>query len=170
MPDLLAHALIAYTLCTALSRRYEWLTPAYVTAGMAGAFIPDMMKVHLVVPDTAVEAALGVPFSWWGIHTTGGAVVAVLIGVVVIVPRERRRVGGVLALGAGSHLLADALLLTPTGHSYAILWPIARWHPPTPGLYLSTQPWPTLVAGLAAFAAWALVRRPRSRETKLFDR
>jgi hypothetical protein len=162
MPDLLAHALIAYSLCTVLSWRYEWLTPAYVTAGMAGAFVPDMMKVVLVVPDASMEGVLGVPFSWAGIHTAGGAAVAVLIGAAVVAPRERRRIGALLALGAASHLLADALLLTPSGRSYEILWPLVRYNPPTPGLYLSTHPGPAVVAGAVAAAVWLATRRLRS--------
>ena len=163
MPDLLAHALIAYTIATVLSWRYEWLSRQYVTVAIAGAFIPDMMKMALVLPGPYVEEVIGLPFGWWGIHTLGGAVVAVLIGAVVVVPRERRRVAGLLALGAASHLLADALLIKPTGHSYAVLWPLTRYHPPTPGLYLSTQPWPMVVAGLVAIGAWAVTRRRRKR-------
>jgi hypothetical protein len=162
MPDLLAHALLAYAVCTVLSWRYGWLTPAYVTAGMAGAFIPDMMKIQLLVPDAAVEAILGSPFSWSGIHTAGGALVAVLLGAAVVAPRERRRVGTLLAVGAGSHLLADAFLLTPSGRSYEVLWPLLRYNPPTPGLYLSTRPEPTVVAGVVAAAVWLGTRRVRN--------
>jgi hypothetical protein len=66
---------------------------------------------------------------------------------------------GLLALGAATHLAADALLVKPTGHSYPVLWPLTRYHPPTPGLYLSTDPWPTIAAGLVAVAAWAVARR-----------
>lgn len=154
MPDLLAHALIAYSICTVLAWRSDWLNSTHVTAGMVGAFIPDMMKVSLIVPDVAVEGILGVPFSWSGIHTAGGALIAVLIGMAVVVPRERARIGALLAVGAASHLLADALLLTPSGRSYEILWPLLRYNPPTPGLYLSTQPGPTIVAGTVAVAAW----------------
>jgi hypothetical protein len=159
MPDLLGHALLAYVICTALSRRYEWLTPGYVTVGMAGAFIPDMTKIMLVIPGAAVEGLVGVPFSWGGIHTAGGALIGILIGIVIVTSAERRRVGGLLAVGAASHLLADALLLTPTGRSYAVLWPLTRYHPPAPGLYLSTEPWPTVVLGVLAAVMWVVTRR-----------
>lgn len=159
MPDLLAHALIAYTVCTALAWRYEWISPAYVTVGMAGAFIPDMTKVGLVLSDAVVENVLGLPFSWGGIHTTGGALVGVAIGVVLVSREERRRVAALLGLGAATHLLADALLLKPTGHSNAVLWPLTRWHPPTPGLYLSTQPWPMITAAGVAAVIWYAVRK-----------
>ncbi len=37
MPDLLAHAFIAYSLCRVLSWRFDWLTTPYVTLGMVGA-------------------------------------------------------------------------------------------------------------------------------------
>lgn len=159
MPDLLAHAFIAYAVCTTLAWRYDWISPAYVTVGMAGAFIPDMTKMVLVIPNAAVEQALGLPFDWSGVHTLGGAIVGVAIGVVLVSDRERRRVAALLALGAATHLVADALLLKPTGHSYAVLWPLTRWHPPTPGLYLSTQPWPMVVMAAVAAGTWYLVRR-----------
>ncbi len=159
MPDLLAHALIAYAICTALAWRYDWLTPGYVTVGMAGAFIPDITKVGLVVPNALVEGLLGIPFGWSAIHTVGGSVVGVAIGVVLVAEDERRRVGALLAIGAGSHLLADALLLKPSGRSFAVLWPLTRWQPPTPGLYLSPEPWPMLVAASVAALIWLAVRR-----------
>jgi hypothetical protein len=168
MPDLLAHALIAYTLARILSWRYEWLGSPYTTVAMAGAFIPDMAKIDLVVSGARVGQFLGLPFDWFGIHTAGGALVAVLIGTVLVGANERRCVFGLLGLGAASHLLADALLLTPTGRSYAILWPLMRYHPPTPGLYLSTQPGPTAVAAVAAGTVWlaSKYRRPeRSTES-----
>jgi len=159
MPDLLSHALIAYVICTALSWRYDWLTPSYVTVGMAGAFVPDMTKIQLVIPGELVESVLGIPFSWHPLHTGGGALVSVLVGVLVVVPERRRRVLGLLGIGAASHLLADALLRTPTGYSYAIAWPLTRYRPPTPGLYLSTEPWPTVVTGLIAVALWIVSTR-----------
>lgn len=159
MPDLLSHALIAYTLCTLLAARYRWLTPRYVTVGMAGAFVPDIAKVDLVLPGAVVRNALGVPFSWFGVHTLGGAAVAALVGVVLAAGEQRRRVAALLALGAGSHLAADALLLKASGHSYPVLWPLTVYHPPTPGLYHSTDVWPAFATGAAALAAWLLVRR-----------
>jgi len=158
MPDLLAHALLAYSLCTLLSRRYQWLTPRFVTVGMAGAFIPDLTKIRLLVPASRVRELLGVPFDWTGLHTGGAAVVAVLVGSMVVPPAQRRRVTALLGLGAASHLLADALLLTPTGRSYAVLWPLTQYHPPTPGLYLSTSPVPTVVAAVVAAGVWYTIR------------
>lgn len=159
MPDLLTHALIAFVLCTLLRWRYDWLTPPYVTVGMAGAFIPDIAKAGLVVDDTSVAALLGVPFDWYGIHTLGGAAVCVSIGAVLAARAERGRVLALLSLGAASHLLADALLLTASGYSYPLLWPLLRDAPPTPGVYLSTDVWPSIAAGTIAALSWLAVRR-----------
>jgi len=160
MPDLLTHALIAYTLCTALSWRYGWLTPTYVTVGMTGAFIPDITKGQLVVPSEHVQALLGIPFDWVAVHRLGGAAVAMLVGVVLAGDGERRRVAGLLSLGAGSHLLADALLRKASGRSYPLLWPLTEYVPPTPGLYHSTDAWPAVVmTAVAATVWWARWRR-----------
>ena len=154
MPDLLAHAFIAYTIAGILSWRYDWHTPAYVTVVMAGAFIPDLAKIELLIPSRTVHHLLGVPFDWFALHTAGGVAIAIAIGVVMVAPRGRLRVGLLLSLGAVSHLLADGLLQNPSGRSYAMIWPLTQWHPPTPGLYLSTQPEPTIITGLIACAVW----------------
>ena len=161
MPDLLAHAFIAYAIAVLLSWHYDWLTPAYRTVVMAGAFIPDLTKVKLVLSSGTIEQLLGIPFSWDALHTAGGAFVALLVGVTVVAPSERRRTFALLSVGAASHLLADGLLLKPSGHSYAILWPLTRYQPPTPGLYLSTQAEPMIVAAGVALILY-LVTRHRS--------
>jgi hypothetical protein len=165
MPDLLAHAFIAYTIATLLSWHYDWLTPAYKTILMAGAFIPDLTKIKLLISSGTVEQLLGIPFNWFALHTAGGALLSILIGVIVVAPGERRRTFALLSIGAASHLLADGLLLSPSGRSYAILWPLTRYHPPTPGLYLSTQPEPTLVAGFVAITTWVTTHYRTERQT-----
>jgi len=134
MPDLLTHALIAYVLWALLS----W------PGGPS---------------DATVTAALGVPFDWLAIHTLGGSAVCVAIGTVVVDAAERRRTLGLLSLGAGSHLLADAFLLKASGRSYDVLWPLTRYHPPTPGIYHSTDVWPSLLAMLVAGTVWLVRRR-----------
>lgn len=159
MPDLLAHTFLAYSLATVASWRYEWLTRPYVTAAMAGAFIPDMAKVVLVIPSARVEHLIGVPFDWLGLHTAGAAICSVLIGVLLVRQDVRFRVGMALALGASSHLVADAFLRKPTGVSYPLLWPFSRVHPPTPGLYLSTDMWPAIALGGLAVVVYLVNQR-----------
>lgn len=163
MPDLFSHACLAYSICTLLSWHYDWLTPSYVTVGMAGAFVPDLAKVDLVVDSATVAAMLNLPFHWLAIHTFGGTVVGVLIGATVVASDERLRVVALLSVGAASHLLADALLVKASGRSYAVLWPLTQYHPSTPGLYLSTDIWPSLLTGTIALAVWQVHRR-RNRE------
>lgn len=163
MPDLLTHALLAYALSRALAARYSWLDAGYVTVGMAGAFIPDIAKIALIVPGDRIAALLGIPFSWFGIHTLGGTVTGVLIGGVLTTTADRRRVVALLSLGASSHLLADALLRNATGHSYPLLWPLTAYAPPTPGLYHSADLWTIPAAGAAALLVILLVRRATSR-------
>lgn len=158
MPDLLSHTFIAYTLATLLALNYEWLTPQYVTVAMAGAFIPDIAKISLVVDGTHIAALINIPFSWFGIHTLGGSLIAALVGVVLVTTNERRRVFALLSLGAGSHLIADALLRKASGISYPLLWPLTQYRPPTPGLYHSTDIWPSLLTGGIALATWWFVR------------
>ncbi|MFB6182986.1 MAG: metal-dependent hydrolase [Haloarculaceae archaeon] len=166
MTDLLAHVLVAYSLCRVLSWRYDWLTSEYVTLGMVGAFIPDILKIQLLVPDETVARLLGVPFNWDSLQTGGGVIVSVLVGVALLATGQRRRGGLLLGLGASSHLVLDEMLLTPSHRSgLQILWPLAQYRLPSPGLYLSTQPGPTLVAGGIAVLVYVLDRqRPWSAD------
>lgn len=158
MPDLLAHAFIAYVIATLLSWHYGWLDARFVTIAITGAFIPDMAKVTLILDGNRVAAFIDLPFSWFGIHTAGGSLIAVLIGVALVPAGQRKRVFGLLSLGASSHLVADAFLVKAYGHSYPLLWPLTAYAPPTPGLYLSTDLWPAFVTGVLAFGLWQLDR------------
>ncbi|TVT94435.1 metal-dependent hydrolase [Haloferax volcanii] len=163
MPDLLSHALLAYTIATVASWRYEWITRPYVTVAMAGAFIPDMTKVRLLIPSARVEQLLGIPFEWGGLHTAGAALCSVLVGVLLVPESERSRVFALLSVGAASHLIADAFLLKPTGLSYPLFWPLTRLHPPTPGLYLSTDIEPSIVFGAIALTVYVITRLQTDR-------
>ena len=158
MPDLLSHALIGWSLGTVLAWRYDWVGYQYVTAVVAGTFIPDVMKIILVIPDGQVEAFLGLPFSWIAIHTLGGTTILVAIGALVVTSEVRRRTTLFLALGGSSHLFADALLRKPDGHSYSVLWPVTRYQPPSPGLYLSTDLWPVVGMGIVAGVLYVMTR------------
>jgi hypothetical protein len=161
MPDLLTHVLVGYILATALSVRYDWLTPEFVTVVMLGALVPDLSKIAIVVPGPRVEALIGIPFEWFAIHMLGGTLVAISIGALLTTTEHRRRVFMLLALGAASHLLLDALLLKASGHSFAIFWPLTTYQPPTPGLYASFDRWPAVVALLLAGSVWLLRSRQR---------
>ncbi|MFC7229661.1 metal-dependent hydrolase [Salinirubellus salinus] len=164
MPDWLTHVLIVYSVCLILSRRCVWLSPPYVAVAMGGALLPDVSKLNLLVSPYAIRQTLDIPFSWTGLHTTGGVVLGSLVGGVLTSAEHRSRVVALLLLGGASHLVADAFLRTPTGGSYPLLWPITDYAPQTPGLYLSTDPAPTAVA-LGIAVALTLLGRDDSDGT-----
>jgi hypothetical protein len=164
MPDLLAHALLAYAIGTVLSWRLEWLDRRYVTVVMVGAFVPDLTKGLLLVEEPTITATTGVPFSWGVFHTGGGVALAVLVGVVLAAVDQRKRVAVLLGVGATSHLLTDALLVTPSGRTKQLLWPLVQHRMPSPGLYLSTEPGPTIACGALALAVWTANRRRDAAE------
>ncbi|QLD87070.1 metal-dependent hydrolase [Natronomonas halophila] len=156
MVDLLTHVLVAYALATSLSIRYAWVSPPLVTVAMMGAVIPDLSRLSLLVAEETVTSLFGIPFAWFGFHTLGGVVVASLVGVVLASKEYRPRVALLLPLGAGTHLVLDALLVKPSGVAAPLWWPLAAHGTPTPGLYLSTDRWPVLVAGGCAASVWGV--------------
>ncbi|MCU4975366.1 metal-dependent hydrolase [Halobacteria archaeon AArc-m2/3/4] len=168
MPDLLTHVLAAYILAMLLARRYEWLTPSFVTVVMIGAAVPDLDRIGLVIPEETIRSLLGVPFVWGAIHTLGGSVVIITIGALLVPTRYRLRVFVALLLGLVSHLVLDLLLINPSGHSYPVLWPLTQYHPPTPNLFLSTDRWPAITAGAIAVVVWyTQPQRPRNTTRSL---
>lgn len=164
MPDMLTQVLVGYALGTALAWRYDWMRPAHVTAVMAGVLVPDLNRMELLVDSYAVETALGVPFDWGAFHTLGGVTVAILLGALLAVRGQRRRLVPLFAVGAGSHLALDAFLYSPSGRGYDVLWPLTQYHPPSPGLYMSTDPWTAAVALVVAAAVYVEDQRRRGVE------
>lgn len=156
MTDVLTHVLVGYVVGVALSMRYAWVRPAHVTLVMVGALSPDFVKIGLFLHEDLVAAALGIPFSWEPLHALGGNLIVLLLGALCIPPGQRRRVFSLLAAGAVTHHVLDVALLTVTGYAYAVFWPLTGYHPPSGGLYLSSDRWPALVAGTLAAVAWIL--------------
>lgn len=163
MADVLTHVLVGYVLGVILSVRYEWLRPAHVTLVMIGALSPDFVKIQLLVPDGLVAALVGTSFSWDPLHTLGGNLLVLLLGTLCVPPEERRRAFSLLVAGAVTHHVLDVSLLTVSGYAYAVFWPLTAYQPPSGGLYLSTDAWPTLVAVALAAAAWLLRHRRLER-------
>lgn len=160
MPDLLTHTLVAFTLGSALSWRIGWVVRPYVTAVMVGAILPDLVKIKLLLPSAEVAATLGLPFSWLPLHTLLGAMLSVAtVGALVASRAARRRTLVTVGAGVLSHLILDGFLRTPTGRGGPIFWPITEYQPPTPGLYLSTDPWPAVLCLCLAVATATINRR-----------
>lgn len=155
VPDLLTHVLVLYVATTVVSWRYPWLRP-YVPVAMAGAVIPDLAKVRLLVGASTAEATLGAPFSWYPIHRLGGAVVIAGFAALCFSRRTRLRALGVLLAGVASAFLLDAGLIRASGMAPPYLYPLTWWQPPTAGIYLSSDRWPAVVAVGAAVIVWLL--------------
>jgi hypothetical protein len=116
------------------------------------------VKIQLLLPNAPVEAALDLSFPWSPIHWLGGTAICLLIGAVMVADTRRRHTLLILTLGAASHLLADLLLTNASGRAFPIPWSLTCWQLPTPELYLSTRPEPTIVAELLAVAVWGVSR------------
>lgn len=157
MPDLLAHTLFAYGLGTILSPRIDWLSPQYITLAMIGVVLPDLNHLSMVLPSRTIETTLGIPFDWGALQTGGPVLVLVLIGT-VLAKDDRPEVFGLLSLGAVSHLIADALITLADGRSQSVFWPLTRYQPPSPGLYLSTNLGPLIGAALFAGVSMLVAR------------
>jgi membrane-bound metal-dependent hydrolase YbcI (DUF457 family) len=150
MPDLLTHVLIGYVLGTLITTRTTASAPAMTTVVMLGALLPDLTKIQLVITDAHIEAVLGILFAWRALHTLGGVLVTASVGALLVGPTTRRRVFRLLLAGAVSHLVLDSLLSKPSGYAAALWWPFLHTGLPTPGLYVSSDRWPALVAGSLA--------------------
>ena len=159
MADLLTHLLVPYVLLTAASWRVGWLDRRWVVVGMGGAAIPDLIKVGVVVDDSTVEALLGVPFTYAPLSTLGG--VLLLAGAITVAFERRhwRRVFGLVTFGGLSSLLLDGMRVYADGRAGAWLYPFTDWQPPTPSLYVSSDPTVLAVALLAAGTVAVLDRR-----------
>ena len=121
---------------------------------MIGALAPDFVKINLLVPDSAVVALLGIPFSWAPLHQLGGAALLILLGSLLLAPEYRTRALALFAIGVASHFLLDWLLLTATGYAFPVFWPLTEWRPPAGNLYLSSDRWPAFLATLLAVGVW----------------
>jgi hypothetical protein len=148
MADLLTHVLVPYVLLTAASWRFDRLARRWIVIGMAGAAIPDLVKIGILVDDRMIESLLGVPFSYAPISSLGG--VLLIAGTIALFfGRERRQVYALLVFGSLTALVVDGLRVFADGHSGFWLYPI-WWRPPTPSLYVTADVRVLVVALLAS--------------------
>lgn len=161
MADLLTHILVGFVLATILSWRYGWITPPMVVAAMAGAASPDLNRIELIIPAHIIESLVGIPWSWWPLHTFGGLVLVTVVVALLVPGKIRRPVLLLFVLGALSHHALDLLLLKPSGRSYAVLWPLTQYHPPMPGFYLSSDRWPAALMVIVSTGVFLIDRRFR---------
>jgi len=156
MAELLTHVLAAYVLLTVAGWRLDWLTARWIAIGMAGAIIPDLVKIGLVVDAEVVEGLLGVPFSYSPISSIAGVLV-IAAGITLAFTESRRRVFALLVAGGVSSLALDGLRVFADGQSSFWLYPL-WWRPPTPSLYVTSDPRVTVVAVAVAGGVFLLDR------------
>jgi len=163
MADLLSHVLVAYMLFTLASWRVETVTPRWVVVVMGGAAIPDLSKVRIVLAPQTVEAATGLPFSYAPFSTLGGVVLAAGAIALLFGREHRRRAWGFLVAGGVTSLVVDGLRLSIDGRAGTLLYPLTWWGPPSPNLYLTSDPRVLGVTLVVAAVVFVLDRR-RSRQ------
>jgi hypothetical protein len=157
MPDLLSHVLLAYALLTVAGWRIDRLADEWVAVGVAGAAIPDLIKVEILVDSAAVSRALGVPFDVKAVGTLGG--VLLVAGLIALAfGRRWRPAYASLVAGGGSALVLDGLRAYADGRAGFWLYPVP-WRPPTPSLYVSSDPRVLAVAVVVAAAVVVADRR-----------
>ncbi|WP_424002682.1 hypothetical protein ACOZ4I_02460 [Haloarcula salina] len=162
MADLLTHLLVPYVCLTVAGWRVDWLDRRWVVVGMGGAAVPDLVKLNIVLDSNAVEAALGIPFSYAPVSSLGGVL---LVAGVITLAFDRRhwpRVFGLVTFGGLTSLVLDGLRVYADGRASAYLYPLTNWRPPTPSLYVSSDPRVLVVAVVVAGAVAVLDRRRRT--------
>lgn len=164
MVDLLAHALLAYAVFTALTARSDRLAPRHVPLGVVGGVIPDLSKASLIIGSGRVEAVLGLPFSWLALHRLGALLLLAALSALFFERTERPVVFGSVLGGGLLHLALDALVIRADGLVPPYLYPFAWWRLPSGDLYLSSELWPTLVALALAATVWLLTRSSENAE------
>ncbi|WP_256393059.1 metal-dependent hydrolase [Natronoarchaeum rubrum] len=158
MADLLTHVLVAYATFTVISWYVERLTPKWVAIGAIGSMVPDLNRIGMFVSEVWIESVLGVGFRFDALSTLGGAVFLCGIGATLFA-RERRYAFAVLAGGALTHLLIDAVKAWADWQAAAWLYPVTWWRHATPSLYVSADWWMAVGAVLVAGAVWFCDRR-----------
>jgi hypothetical protein len=159
MADLLSHLLVAYALLTVVSWRIDGLTRKWVVVGTGGAAIPDLVKIGIVLGADTVEATLGVPFSYAPLSTLGGVLIVAGLITLAFDREQWRRTYPLVVAGGLSSLLGDGLRAYADGRASTYLYPFTNWRPPTPSLYVSSDPRVLVVAVVVATAVFVLDRR-----------
>ncbi len=163
MADLLTHVLVAYSVGVVLSWRYQWIKKHHITLLMIGATLPDLTRIGLIVEPAYIHG-LGLPFNYFPLHTIIGSLIIAFIITQFV---NDGLAFPIIGVGALSHHLLDSLLLNASGYSYPMFWPVSSYSPPSPGLYLSTDMWPALVAGTISLAIWMIDRKKLKSELTL---
>jgi membrane-bound metal-dependent hydrolase YbcI (DUF457 family) len=155
--DLLTHVLAAYVLATLAVWRLDGVRPRHVPLAMVGAGVPDVAKVYFVLGGIRHTVA-GVEISLLALQTLGVAVAFALVGGVLVTPEERRVALPALLGGVGLHVVLDYFVVRTGGYVPPYLYPVTWAELPAVNVYLSSDVWPSVLAGTAAVAVWGYGR------------
>ncbi|MEA5388473.1 hypothetical protein VB779_16500 [Haloarculaceae archaeon H-GB11] len=99
------------------------------------------MKIKILVDPETIESYLGLPFTWVTPATLGGVLLLSAVITMGFPRTEWRRAYVALLTGAVLSLVGDWLRAFPDGHSDPWLYPfLLTYRPPTPGLYVTSDP------------------------------
>jgi len=162
MADLLTHVLAAYVLLTVASWRIDAVRHRWIPVGMGGAAIPDLVKIRMLVDPDVVGNTLGVPFAYSPVSTLGG--VLLIAGAITLAFERRywRRAYMFLLVGGTTSLVLDGLRAFADGSAGTWLYPFTWWRPPTPSLYVTSDPRVAVAGVLAAAVVYGVDRRVRA--------
>jgi len=158
MADLLTHVLVPYVLLTVASWQLTWITRRWIVVGMAGSAIPDLVKFRLLIEPSTVEALVGTPVSYAPISSLGG-VIAIAGVTALFFQRNYWQAYSFLVFGGITALVLDGLRVFVDGRSNFWLYPLTWWRPPTPSLYVTSDPRVTVVAIVVASVVYTIDRR-----------
>ena len=158
MADLLTHVLVVYVVLTVASWRLDAVTDRWVVVAMCGAAMPDLVKARIVFFDLlGVRSVFGVELAFAGFNRLGG--VLLMAGAVAVFFGSRwRRAYASLAFGGLSSLLVDGLRVYADGRADFYLYPFTWWRPPTPSLYVTSDPRVLVTALVVAATVFAVDR------------
>jgi len=161
--DLLTHVLVVYVALTVVSWQVD-LPRRWIVVAMGGAAMPDLVKAKMVLFDIlGVRSVLGVDIAFAGFNRLGG--VLLMAGAIAVFFGSRwRRAYAYLVFGGLSSLLVDGMRVYADGRADFYLYPLTWWRPPTPSLYVTSDPRVLLTAltvSIAVFLADRYRRRGR---------
>ena len=119
-----------------------------------------LVRLFGVIVLLAAVGGLGMPFDYAPVASAGGVLVAGAIAL-AFARRHRRAAFTFLVTGGGLSLVLDGLRVYADGRAGPWLYPFTWWRPPTPSLYVTSDPRILVVA--VAGAVYAVDRRVVSR-------
>jgi len=147
MPDWLTHILVPWILCQILGMKFKVFTRKNTIVVMAGALIPDIVKIGLLLEFFDINTKFLYP-----LHTPAGSLVSTAI--ISLMFEKTRVVFPLLFLGVSTHFALDFLIGHVSG-GMLLLFPFG-WEGYQLGLIQSVDYYVSAVTVLTASAIYVL--------------